>query len=232
MLPSPQFASYQPTERVRSGFAALSSGCAAGRASIIGSSPALLNALEQARQAARSDADILLEAESGTGKELLARLIHDGQPPCLQAVRGYQLRRGSGEPAGERTVRPCPRALSPERCRAMPASLSWPIAAPCCWTRSAKCRCRCSPSFCGCCRSANFIAWATCGPFSVDVRVIASTNRSLQVLVLEGRFREDLYYRLNVIPLGVPPLRERGDDVIELAEYFAAKFAAPAPPPS
>jgi DNA-binding NtrC family response regulator len=68
-------------------------------------------------------------------------------------------------------------------------------------------------------------------PLKIDVRVISSTNRSLGALVREGRFREDLYYRLNVIPLALPPLRERGDDVIELAEYFAAKFAAPAAPP-
>ena len=69
-------------------------------------------------------------------------------------------------------------------------------------------------------------------PICVNVRVIASTNRSLQSLLRDGRFREDLYYRLNVIPLTLPPLRQRGDDVIELAEYFAAKFAAPEPPPA
>jgi DNA-binding NtrC family response regulator len=66
----------------------------------------------------------------------------------------------------------------------------------------------------------------------VNVRVIASTNRPLQGLVREGRFREDLYYRLNVIPLSLPPLRDRGEDVIELAEYFTAKFSAPKAPPA
>jgi DNA-binding NtrC family response regulator len=69
-------------------------------------------------------------------------------------------------------------------------------------------------------------------PVRVDVRVIASTNQVLQSLVEERRFREDLYYRLNVIPLSLPPLRERGEDVIELAEYYAAKFSVPDPPPS
>ena len=229
MLPSPQFASYQPAERVRSGFAAFSSRVRP-ESPIIGSSPALLNALEQARQAARSDADILLEAESGTGKELLARLIHDSSPRASRPfvaincaavpenlleselfghVRGAftgALSRNAGkfELADSGTllldeIGEMPLPLQPKLLRVL--------------------------------QEREFYRLGDVRPISVDVRVIASTNRSLQVLVLEGRFREDLYYRLNVIPLGVPPLRERGDDVIELAEYFAAKFAAPAPPP-
>lgn len=58
----------------------------------------------------------------------------------------------------------------------------------------------------------------------VDVRVIAATNRNLEKMIEEGRFREDLYYRLNVLSLVVPPLRERGDDIILLAESFIEKF--------
>jgi DNA-binding NtrC family response regulator len=57
----------------------------------------------------------------------------------------------------------------------------------------------------------------------VDVRVIAATNRSLEQLVKEGRFREDLFYRLNVIPIQIPPLRERRDDILSLARYFLAE---------
>src|SRR5687768_2358406 len=59
----------------------------------------------------------------------------------------------------------------------------------------------------------------------VDVRVIAATNKDLAGEIRHGRFREDLYFRLNVIPIAVPPLRERGDDVVRLAEHFVADFS-------
>ncbi len=59
----------------------------------------------------------------------------------------------------------------------------------------------------------------------VDVRVIAATNKNLLQQVQDGQFREDLYYRLSVIPVEVPPLRDRGDDVILLANHFLKKFA-------
>jgi len=60
----------------------------------------------------------------------------------------------------------------------------------------------------------------------VDVRVLAATNKDLPEEIRGGRFREDLFFRLNVIPLAVPPLRERGSDVIRLAEHFIAEFAS------
>jgi transcriptional regulator with GAF, ATPase, and Fis domain len=59
----------------------------------------------------------------------------------------------------------------------------------------------------------------------VDVRVLAASNRDLRVLVAEGQFREDLFYRLNVIPISLPPLRDRLDDVAPLAEHFLRRFA-------
>jgi DNA-binding NtrC family response regulator len=63
-------------------------------------------------------------------------------------------------------------------------------------------------------------------PVKVDVRIISATNRDLNELTKEGKFREDLYYRLNVFPVSVPPLRQRVEDIPALAAYFVARFAA------
>jgi transcriptional regulator with PAS, ATPase and Fis domain len=235
MLPSAQFAYRQPSgeprpELIPGPAFILQEHRKEAKNPIIGSSPVLLAALEQARQAARSGADILLEAESGTGKELLARLIHDvssraGHPLIAincAAVPENLLESDlfghvRGAFTGALVNNPGKFALASGGTLLLDEIGEMPLAL--------------QPKLLRVLQEREFYRLGDTRPLTVDVRVIASTNRSLYVLVEEGRFRADLYYRLNVIPLALPPLRERGEDVIELAEYFTAKFSAPAPPP-
>src|SRR5438132_8633304 len=65
-------------------------------------------------------------------------------------------------------------------------------------------------------------------PIPIRVRVIATTNKDLRKLIARGQFREDLFFRLNVVPLRIPALRERKDDIVVLTQHFANKFGASA----
>jgi len=192
---------------------------------MIGSSPAWMRAVEQAGMAARSDARVLLIGESGTGKELLAEHIHASSPfasgPFVKVncaaiptelieteLFGHEkgsftgataMRRGKFELADGGTI------FLDEVGDLHGAS------------------------------QAKLLRVLQEGEFhrvggeqiiKVSVRVISATNRDLNALVTQEKFREDLFYRLSVVPVRVPALRERPHDVRLLAEYFLEEFCA------
>jgi len=186
---------------------------------LVGSSPAWLRAVERARQAAPSDADVLIEAESGTGKELLARLIHRLSPrrerPFVAVncaafpehlleseLFGYtkgaftgatNAKAGKFELANGGT-------LLLDEIGEMPLGLQ--------------------PKLLRALQEREVDRLGDTRSIRVELRVVATTNCHLAHMVREGKFRADLYYRLNVIPLSLPPLRERIEDVRPLAEHF------------
>ena len=117
-------------------------------------------------------------------------------------------------------------APSPARTATARASSGRRTAAPCSSTRSATWRSRPRPSSCACSRRGRSSRWAAASRCAVDVRVLAATHRDLKALAAEGRFREDLLFRLRVVEIELPPLRERSGDVLLLARHFLAASRA------
>jgi two-component system response regulator AtoC len=195
---------------------------------MVGHSPNWLESLERARQASASDADILIEAESGTGKELLARMIHRASarrqhplvavncsafPDTLLESELFGHARGAftgaiSDRAGKFELANHGTLLLDE-IGEMPLSLQ--------------------PKLLRVLQEREVDRLGGTRSLKLDVRVISTTNRSLQQLTREGKFRSDLYYRLNVIPLSIPPLRERREDISFLARHFLRVYAPGGP---
>ena len=192
---------------------------------LVGHSPVFLHALERARQVAPSDADILLQAESGTGKELLAHMVHrlslrrDGPfvavncaafPEALLESELFGHARGAF--TGAVAARPGKFELADggtlllDEVGEMPLSLQ--------------------PKLLRVLQEREFDRLGDTRAVKVDIRVISTTNRPLEAMVKSGTFRADLYYRLNVIPMGLPALRERQEDIAELAAHFARIYSS------
>jgi len=199
-------------------------GLVLSHAEMVGSSTALQRAMAQARQAAASDADILIEAESGTGKELLARIVHQASPrserPFVAVncaalpeslLESELFGHARGAFTGAVTAQPGKfevangGTLLLDEVGEMPLSLQ--------------------PKLLRVLQEREFYRLGDARPVKMDVRVIATTNRKLTTMVNAGIFRADLYYRLNVIPLCLPPLRERREDIRQLALHFAQIFS-------
>ncbi|MBZ5628367.1 MAG: sigma-54 dependent transcriptional regulator [Acidobacteriia bacterium] len=194
----------------------------ADQCEFIGGSPEILRVIERGRQVARSEADILIEAESGTGKELLARLIHRHSARrdrpfvavnCVAVPESLLESEMFGHVRGAFTGAITNRqgkfglanggTLLLDEIGEMPLNLQ--------------------PKLLRVLQERQIDRLGDNCPVKVDVRVIATTNRCLRSLVDEGRFRADLYYRLNVVPLSIPPLRERPQDILALAQHFMLK---------
>jgi two-component system response regulator AtoC len=193
---------------------------------LCGHAPAWLRTLSWARQAAASNADVLIEAESGTGKELVARLIHRlssrrdcpfvavncaAVPDALLESELFGHAKGaftgaSGAVQGKFELANGGTLLLDE-VGEMPLPLQ--------------------PKLLRALQEREFDRLGETRSVRVDLRVIATTNCALGQMVREGKFRPDLYYRLNVIPLTLPPLRERPEDIRELAEHFVRLYSQP-----
>jgi DNA-binding NtrC family response regulator len=190
---------------------------------LIGQSNVFRRMMERARQIAGADADVLIEAESGTGKELLARLIHRSSPRrearfvavnCAAFPEALLESELFGHVRGAFTGATAAKlgkfeladagTLLLDEIGEMPLNLQ--------------------PKLLRVLQEREVDRLGDTRPVHVDVRVIATTNRSLRRLVEDGKFRADLFYRLNVVPLSIPPLRDRREDIAELAGHFIRKY--------
>ena len=191
---------------------------------IIGDSPALQSALKQAELVAPTDSTVMIQGETGTGKELIADAIHHlssrrhhnfikincaAIPPTLFESELFGHERGAFTGATNQRVGRIELAhkgtLFLDEIGDLPLELQ--------------------PKLLRVLQDQGYERLGSSRTLKADVRVIAATHRDLSQMVQEGRFRSDLYYRLNIIPITAPPLRERGKDVILLARYFARKYA-------
>ena len=192
---------------------------------MIGSSPAFERAVEQATMAARSDARVLLMGESGTGKELLAAHIHHNSPfsngqfvkvNCA-AIPGELIESELfGHEKGSFTG-----ATSMRRGKFEMADNGTLFL-----DEIGDLHSNSQAKLLRVLQEGEFHRVGGEQTIRVSVRVVSATNRDLQAMVAQGKFREDLYYRVSVVPLRVPALRERPQDIAPMAEYFLDEFCS------
>jgi two-component system response regulator HydG len=196
-----------------------------GLQGLTGTSPAMQKVYRIARQVAAAKATVLITGESGTGKGELAKAIHQlgtrAKSPCISlqcAALAESLLESElfGHERGAFTGADRRRIGRFEQAQGGTLFLDEigeiPLATQVKLLRVLQ--------------EKTFERVGGNEPITVDVRLVAATNRDLAADVREGRFREDLYYRLNVVHIEMPPLRVRGPDVLLLANHFLRKFAA------
>lgn len=194
------------------------------RFGLIGRSPGMQRVFAAITKAAAADATVLITGESGTGKELVARAIHYNGPAaaapfvpvnCAGIPEGLVESELFGHVKGAFTGATTTRAgffITADRGTILLDEIG--ELTPATQAKLLRVLEDHQVQMVGASRTRE-----------VDVRVIAATNKDLQVLISKGLFRDDLYFRLNVITIELPPLRDRGDDILLLVQRFAAKFA-------
>jgi len=192
---------------------------------IVGRAPLLLRAIQRARAAATTDADVLIEAESGTGKELLARYIHDSSDRSRKPFVAVNCA-AVPEALLESELFGHGRGAFTGAVGAKPGKFEQADGGTILLDEIGEMPLHLQPKLLRALQEREFQRLGESRSVHVDIRVIATTNVSLSAMVERGKFRGDLYYRLNVIPLSLPPLRDRREDIPVLAQYFAEKFAA------
>ena len=191
---------------------------------MIGESARMKEVYQFLSRVAPADSTVLLRGESGTGKELVARAIHRNSPRAGKPFIAINCARYSRGPGGERTVRPRKRRVHRRHRPEKRPHRSWPTAASYSSTKSANSRRRLQVKLLRVLQERELERVGGVRSIPVNIRVVAATNHDLEAAVERGRFRHDLYYRLNVLALVLPPLRERREDIPLLAEYFVRKF--------
>ncbi len=198
-------------------------GTKGGRAIVTGD-PRMKKLLEMARAVADSRATVLISGESGTGKELFARFLHENSSRkngpfvavnCASLPEGLLESELFGHEKGAFTG-----AVARK-----PGKFELADGGTILLDEISEMDIGLQAKLLRVLQEGEVDRVGGKRPVPVDVRVVATTNRDLSQHIAEGKFREDLYYRLNVIPLKVPPLRERGGDVLLLAQHFLERFA-------
>ena len=195
------------------------------RVNIIGQSPAMINLLETVAQVAASEATVLINGESGTGKELIAGAIHFNSPRkngpfvkinCAAITETLLESELFGHEKGAFTG--AEKRKEGRFVQAHKGSLFLDEVSEMTLAMQVK--------LLRVLQEREITRVGGDSAVEVDVRVIGATNRNLMNMIKEGSFREDLFYRLNVISLDIPPLRKRRDDIVLLAQHFLEYFAA------